>query len=204
MKDLFTQMYLAPIESGASGESQTTENSDPSNADGNEPMETHTEQEEMIAKAQYDKLAGDFAKYKRDIKAKERARMTEDERKNAEAEDTRKELEELKKETSKSKAISKLVKTGAGDELVEELAQSLVDGDLETTVETIIKLVNSVTSEKSKELETLKLESTRRPDTGDNGAKAQTVEDFKKMSIDERIQLKINNPDLFAILSKQI
>jgi hypothetical protein len=128
--------------------------------------------------------------------------MSEEERQRAEYEDNKKELEALRKENSKSKAISKLSKTKASDELVEGLAEALVSNDTETIVESIVKLVESVTSATSKELETVKLGATPRPQQGDNTTtKVPSVEDYKKMTIDERIQLKISNPQLYAVLS---
>lgn len=166
--------------------------------DGGQP------QEEQISKALYDKLASEYAKYKKDMKAKERANMTAQELKNAEAEDFRKELETLKKENAKSKAISKLNKIQGNDETIESIAQALVDNDMESVINNVLKLVESATSEANKRVETMQLESTRRPNIGDNSSPTQiTVKEFKQMTIDERIKLKVENPELYATLSNQ-
>lgn len=172
---------------------------------GNNPEEetNSTQQEETISKAQFDKLASEYAKFKRDVKEKERANMTEQQLKEAKAQDTLNELNALKKENAKSKAIGKLNKLQCEGNIIEELASALVDGDVDKAVEGIVGLVTNSTSEINKKLQTALLGSTPRPSTGDNSAKTTTVEDFRKMTIDERINLKATNPDLFATLSNQ-
>ena len=130
--------------------------------------------------------------------------MTAQELKDAEAEDFRKELETLKKENAKSKAISKLNKIQGNDETIESIAQALVDNDMESVINNVLKLVESATSEANKRVETMQLESTRRPNIGDNSSPTQiTVKEFKQMTIDERIKLKVENPELYATLSNQ-
>lgn len=200
----FRRVFLEPTEGGAGddvheGEDPTV--SAPTSGEGEQPPQP---QEETISKAMYDKLASEYAKYKRDTKAKERANMNEQELKDAEAEDTRKELEALRKETTKSKAISKLSKIQGNEEAIESIAQGLVEGDIEGTVESILKLVEGATSEANKQLETMKLEATQRPNVGDNSQnQPTTIEEYKKMTIDERIRLKASNPELYETLSKQ-
>lgn len=214
MNTEFLRTLYAPTEGGASGEGGeggTPANGENLTNEGSNPTEGGTNnsisnpqptEEKTISKAEYDKLASELAKFKREAKAKEREKMSEEERQRAEYEDNKKELEALRKENSKSKAISKLSKTKASDELVEGLAEALVSNDTETIVESIVKLVESVTSATSKELETVKLGATPRPQQGDNTTtKVPSVEDYKKMTIDERIQLKISNPQLYAVLT---
>lgn len=215
MNTEFLRVLLAPTEGGAGGEGgeggtpveggNPTEGGAPTQGEPKpnpNPQPTTEVEEKTISKAEYDKLASELAKFKREAKAKEREKMSEKERERAEFEDAKKELEALRKENSKSKAISKLSKTKASDELVEGLAEALVSNDMETVVDSIVKLVESVTSESNKELETVKLGATPRPQQGDNTTtKVPSVEDYKKMTIDERIQLKISNPQLYAVLS---
>lgn len=215
MNTEFLRVLLAPTEGGAGGEGgeggtpaeggNPTEGGAPTQGEPNpnpNPQPTTEVEEKTISKAEYDKLASELAKFKREAKAKEREKMSEEERERAEFEDAKKELEALRKENSKSKAISKLSKTKASDELVEGLAEALVSNDMETVVDSIVKLVESVTSESNKELETVKLGATPRPQQGDNTTtQVPSVEDYKKMTIDERIQLKISNPQLYAVLS---
>ena len=155
MNTEFLRALLAPAEGGAGGEGGEggTPNigGNPSNEGGtpteggtnnqNPNPQTTEVEEKTISKAEYDKLASELAKFKREAKAKEREKMSEEERQRAEYEDNKKELEALRKENSKSKAISKLSKTKASDELVEGLAEALVSNDTETIVESIVKLV---------------------------------------------------------------
>lgn len=206
-KDLL-RLYFAP-EGGEGGGAPVADNPAPNDPTPNptpvEGEEGGQPQEEQISKALYDKLASEYAKYKKDMKAKERANMTAQELKDAEAEDVRKELETLKKENAKSKAISKLNKIQGNDETIENIAQALVDNDIEIVIDNVLKLVESATSEANKRVETMQLETTRRPSIGDNSSSNQiTPKTFKEMTIDERIKLKINNPELYATLSKQI
>ena len=160
MNTEFLRVLLAPTEGGAGGEGgeggtpveggNPTEGGAPTQGEPKpnpSPQPTTEVEEKTISKAEYDKLASELAKFKREAKAKEREKMSEKERERAEFEDAKKELEALRKENSKSKAISKLSKTKASDELVEGLAEALVSNDMETVVDSIVKLVESVTSE---------------------------------------------------------
>lgn len=75
---------------------------------------------------------------------------------------------------------------------------------MESVINNVLKLVESATSEANKRVETMQLESTRRPNIGDNSSPTQiTVKEFKQMTIDERIKLKVENPELYATLSNQ-
>ena len=93
MNTEFLRTLYAPTEGGASGEggeggipangeNPTNEGSNPTEGGTNNPISNpQPTEEKTISKAEYDKLASELAKFKREAKAKEREKMSEEERK---------------------------------------------------------------------------------------------------------------------------
>lgn len=204
LRDLF---LMSPEGEGGGSQFDDTQNQQKDDTQKDEHSTNQQEsqkEKKVVDKTLYDDLAKEHSSLKKRLRALEKERMTEEERLKADADDKDKEIEGLRNEVNRTKAISKLQKSGADNEIIKKLADSLIKGDFDSIVDCITDIIGNVSSGKDKIIETLRLGNTERPGMGDNSQqKDVTVEDFKKMTIDERIKLKINNPDLYEKLSKQ-
>ena len=91
-----------------------------------------------------------------------------------------------------------------GKESAEKIAEAIITSDPMKIAESITKAYASSTKALNDELSQLKLASMDKPGEGNNSGdgKSVTKEEFKKMNIDELIELKIKNPELYKELSK--
>ncbi|MEG2603146.1 MAG: hypothetical protein RSA23_09730, partial [Carnobacterium sp.] len=101
------------------------------------------------------------------------------------------ELQLLRDENKKTKMIAGLTKSGIDEKSIAKISDMAINADTDGLAQAINEAISLKNAELSKELEKLKLESTKRPNGGDNsGDKDFTKEDFKKMTLDEKMALK--------------
>lgn len=168
---------------------------DPGNSEG--PNNDPTPPEETVSKAMYDSLATKYAQAKKDLKAKQT-----DEEKALEAQRLKdEELEELRAEKKKSTIINGLLKQGIADEDSSSIAEAILDGDVDKITKAITNMHKNATTDFQKQIDELKVTSIDTPN-GSTQTKEKTVEDYSKMTLDERIALKNSNPDLFKTLKQ--
>lgn len=161
--------------------------------DGGDP----TPPEETVSKAMYDSLASKYAQAKKDLKAKQT-----DEEQALEAQRLKdEELEELRAEKKKSTIINGLLKQGIADEDSSSIASAILDGDVDKITKTITNMHKNATADLQKQIDELKVTGIETPN-GSTQTKGKTVEDYSKMTLDERIALKNSNPDLFKTLKQ--
>lgn len=153
-----------------------------------------TEEIERLKKA-VSKANSEAAGYKRELKEK----MTEEEQRQADEAEARQSLEEkydaLLHKTTVAEHKAKLLALGYEEKLAAETAEALVNGDSETVFANQKKHLDAV--EKKVRAETLK--NTPRP-VGDGENKTMTLNEFRKLSPDQRFRFSQNNPEEYRTL----
>lgn len=140
----------------------------------------------------YAKEAADFKKKYKDLLSDEQRKQQEqDEAFN----DMKAELETLKAEKTLNEHTANLMKLGYDEESAKKVAQATIDGDFSTVYELQSKFIADTKKNVQSEL----LKGTPAPNIGD-GEEKITKEDFKKMSLIERQELKDKEPETFAEL----
>lgn len=143
-------------------------------------------------KSALDKATSEAADYKKQL----RARMTEDEAKEAERaareEAIQKELQQLRAEKVIDQNTAKFLGLGYDEKLARETAKAMADGDTELVFKNHAKFI----ADREKALKAEILKSTPTPPAGD-GAEKKTKDDFKKMSLAEKQRFAQENPEQF-------
>jgi len=121
---------------------------------------------------------------------------------NFEIDEKDEELEELRAEKKKSTIINGLLKQGIADEDSTKIATAILKGDVNEITGAITNMHKNSTTDLQKQIDELKVTGIDVPQ-GSGQSKEITLEEFSKMSIDEKISLKISNPDLFNQLNKK-
>lgn len=156
----------------------------------------------FVPKSTFDKTASDLAAAKKQLREK----MTEDEAQKArEAEekaaaDARNaELEARVKELETEKAISGYVNSylamGYDEKMAKSSAEALAKGDTET----VFKNQKAFAENREKALKAELLKETP-PPAGGSPSKGMTLEDFRKMSPQERHDFSVKNPEEYKNL----
>ncbi len=146
-----------------------------------------------IQKSTFDKTASELAEAKRQLKAK----MTEDEQKEAEriAADAaiKAELDALRKETATSKNKAKFLGLGYDEKLAAETATALADGDMDKVfANQQVHIENVRKAERASSLA-----GDPKPPAGSGGGAKITKEQFDAMGYSERLKLHNEQPELF-------
>lgn len=167
--------------------------------DGGEGSGVTPPAEPTVPKAHYDKLASELAGLKKQIKAKE----SDDEKMAREQAEKDAEINDLLQFKNKSILEKGLLTSGIDSKSVESISEAVLSGDMEKISKAFGEVFSKSLSELKKENEALKLAQIDVPNGGTN-SKETTLEDFKKMTIDEQISLKNSNPELFTTLRNQL
>lgn len=143
-------------------------------------------------KAAVDKATSEAADWKKQL----RARMTEDEAKEAEraAREAaiQRELEQLRAEKLVDQYTAKFLGLGYDEALARETATALAGGDTELVFKNHAKVI----ADREKALKAEILKSTPTPPAGD-GAEKITKEHVQKMSLGEKQKFARENPEMF-------
>lgn len=153
-----------------------------------------------IPKAQFDKTASELA----DVKKQLKARMTEDEQKEAErlaAEQALKEeLETLRKAQTLSENKARFLGLGYDEKLALETAQALVDGDMDKVfANQQIHIENVKKAERA-----AGIANDPTPPAGGGGETEITKEQFDKMGYTERLKLFNEQPEVYQKMIGEI
>lgn len=154
--------------------------------------------ESTVPKAHYDKLASELAGLKKQIKAKE----SEEETKAREQAEKDEKINDLLQYKNRSILEKGLMTSGIDSKTVEAISEAVLSGDMEKIAKVFGDAYSKSVSELKKENDALRLVQIDVPNGGTN-SKETTLEDFKKMTVDEQISLKNSNPELFATLRNQ-
>lgn len=148
-------------------------------------------------KAQFDKTASELAAANKALKAK----MTEDEAKEAarlEAEKAIKdELDALRKENAITKNKADFLGLGYDDALATETAKALADGDMKKVFENQKKHIENV----KKAERAAALANDPKPPTGSGGDAKITKEQFGEMGYAEQLKVFNEQPELYKQLT---
>lgn len=156
-------------------------------------------QEETVSKALLDKKTKELAELKRQLKAKQ----TDEEKALEIQKEKDAELEELKTFKQRSILENSLLTNGIDKEEVKGLADVILSGDVEKIGKSIGTIYAKGYNSLQTEINELKMAGIDKPSGSDgNSDKEITLENFKKMTIDERIALKNSNPELFKQFMK--
>lgn len=146
----------------------------------------------FVKKDLLDKATSEAASYKKQL----RERMSEDEAAKAKAAEdmaaVMAELEALRSEKAVSEYTSKFMSIGYSEELAKSTAAALQKGDMTTMFKNHSKFV--VEREKAVKADLLK--TTPTPPAGD-GSKGVTKEDFQKLSLEEKVKFRSENPERY-------
>ena len=154
--------------------------------------------EKTVSKALFDKQASELANYKKQLKA----RMTAEEQAKIEMQEKENEINSLKAFKRSSELTTGLIGS-LGAEHSKSISDAIVGGETESIITAINEAFNKLLKAKDDEIANLKLDAMNQGSNGSNsGSENVTVADFRKMSIDERIALKNQNPSLFEKLRK--
>ena len=158
--------------------------------------EPKVDMSKFVSKELYDKAASDTANYKKQL----RANMSEAEQKAAaDAEELAKivaERDQLKQEKAIAENAKGLVAIGYDEELANEVATALFNGDAATVIKAQAKFVDA--QKKAVLAEAVK-ETPVPPASGEGGA-TMTKENLKKMSPAERFEFSQKNPEEYKKL----
>ena len=146
-----------------------------------------------VKKEVFDRTASELAEYKRKLREK----MSEEERKEAERQEAeaalKAELESLRKEAAITKNKAKFLSLGNEEELAEDTARAMADGDFE-----------KVFANQAIHLENIKkaaiaaaLANDPKPPAGGGGGAEITKEQFDAMSYSERLKLFNEQPEIY-------
>ena len=146
-----------------------------------------------VKKDVFDRTASELAEYKRKLKEK----MSEEERKEAERQEAeaalKAELESLRKEAAITKNKAKFLSLGYEEELAEDTARAMADGDFE-----------KVFANQAIHLENVKkaaiaaaLANDPKPPAGGGGGAEITKEQFDAMGYSDRLKLFNEQPETY-------
>ncbi len=150
----------------------------------------------FVSKELYDKAASDTANYKKQLKAN----MSEAEQKAAEEAERYAaivaERDQLKAEKTIAETSKGLIAIGYDEALAGEVATALLAGDTDTVIKAQAKFVDA--QKKAVLAEAVK--NTPVPPAG-NKSETLTKEQFKKMSLNEQLEVYEKTPELYKELT---
>lgn len=156
-----------------------------------EVEEPKVDMSKFVSKELYDKAASDTANYKKQL----RANMSEAEQKAAADAEKYATLEEELKQLKADKAIAEnakgLVAIGYDENLANEVATALYNGDAATVIKAQAKFVDA----QKKAVLADAVKETPAPPAGDDGGSAMTKEKLRGMSPAERFEFSQKNPE---------
>ncbi len=161
-----------------------------------EVEEPQIDMSKFVSKELYDKAASDTANYKKQL----RANMSEAEQKAAADAEKYAEIvaerDQLKQEKAIAENAKGLVAIGYDENLANEVATALYNGDAETVIKAQAKFVDA--QRKAVLAEAVK--ETPVPPAGDDGGNVVTKEKFRAMSPAERYEFSQKNPEQYKQL----
>lgn len=156
--------------------------------------------ESTVSKALFDRTSKELAELKRQLKSY----MSADEQAKALSEEKDTRIAELEAYKRNSELTSGLVEH-LGIEHSKAVSEAIIGGDNGAISKAITTAFTKMLKAKDDEIAELKLSAMNQGTSGANTGTGTTITaaEFSKMSIDERIKLKQENPELYAQLRKR-
>ena len=143
-----------------------------------DPAPAPTSTKGFVSKAQFDKVSSELAAVKKQLRGK----MSEDEQKELDRQTEREEMEKELKDLRREKALSgykaSYLSQGYDEQLAEEAATAMVDGDMDTVFSVMKK--NNINAEKAMRAKILR-ETPAPPADDDPDDEAKKKEEAKKL-----------------------
>lgn len=163
-----------------------------------EVEEPHIDTSKYVSKELYDKAASDTANYKKQL----RASMSEAEQKALADADALKALQDevaqLREEKSIAENSKGLVAIGYDEKTANEVATAFLKGDFAT----VLKAQTAFVDAQKKAVIAEAVKGTPEPPSGNGGANVLTKEQFKKMNINEQLEVYEKTPELYNEFTK--
>lgn len=150
--------------------------------------------EHASLKASFDKTSTEIADYKR----KEKARMSDEERLQAEQVEREKKYKAIERENAYYKFSQTLSATIKDKKVLDEVANAYADGDTASAIEKQSAYFAREQSELEKRIRLEILQNQPDP----HAQNQNNTKSWDEMSLDERIKLKRENPNLYNQLKK--
>lgn len=157
------------------------------------PDDSSAEMEKL--KSALSKSNSEAADYKKQLRAKQTEDEAAKQKEQEERERLQSDYEKLLRKTTVSDNKAKLLGLGYDEKLADETAEAMADGDSEKVFVNQKKHLDSV--EKKVRAEALK---DTPPPVGGEGSKTMTLEKFRKMSSQERLDFSEKNPEEYKTL----
>ena len=156
----------------------------------------NSNQEETVSKVLFDKKMSELSNLNKQIKAMQ----TDEQRAKAEKEETEKTIKELSDFKTKSTIENGLLKVSVSEKEAGDIANAIIEGDFENVSIAFGKALQALEKTKNDEIAALKLQIDE-PNGASSAEHTVTAEEYKKMDLDARIDLKIKDPELYKQLS---
>lgn len=154
------------------------------------------EKDGFVSKANFDKASSEAANYKKQLREK----LSEEEAKAAKDKEEHEALlarvEELEKEKAVNNYVTSYLAMGYDEKLAKSSAEAIVKGDMATVFAN--QKTHSENREKALRAEILK--ETPPPAAGNKGGNVMTLEEFRKLSPQERYDFSQKNPEEYKTL----
>lgn len=139
-----------------------------------------------------------FDKKASELSAEKKKHMTQEELRDSELNELREQLKNSENARKQSLIQSKFQSKGFDEDAAKIMSESFMNGDFESFANTFDGTIGSL----KMEIESLKMGNMKQPNQPGNGSKF-TLEDFLKMSVDERMKFKQTNPNDYARFIKE-
>lgn len=149
---------------------------------------------DVVSANDYEKLKASLSKSNSEASANKKAKAEAD----STVESLKAEIEALKKERNVANYKTQFVSLGYTDELADETAKALAEGDFNVVFNSHKKALE----EMEKKLKAESMKNTPKPGAGGVPEQTITKEQFAKMGYAERVALYEKNPELYASLKK--
>lgn len=159
-------------------------------ADENDPNN-----DEAKMKAAVDKASKEAAEWKRKYNEK----LTEEEKQKEAAEEQQKKFAEVNAKLVRAETITSLMDGGYDKASAEAIADAMASGDHMKVTAEMARIHKDMATAHQKALDEAKLANTPEPN-GSTGGTTPTKESFAKMTLDEKVRLKNENPELYKSL----
>lgn len=143
-----------------------------------------------VSKSVFDKTAKEAAEFKRQLRAKQTDEENLKQQRDEEIETMKQELETLKKEKQLSELTSNFLGLGFDETLAQSTAKAQLEGNMGVVFANYKKFNESIEKKVKAEL----IKNTPQPGAG-SGNDKKTIEDLKKMSIEERAKFSMEHPE---------
>lgn len=156
-----------------------------------------------VDKSLYDKIASQLAEAKRELKATQQSTMTDNEKLQLALKEAEATKEEYERKTVRLEVEKHFIQNGLSDDDYSPFIEDIVTSDASKSIaltDNIIKLIKAQSEKATQEYKNNLREKLPKMPKG-KGDEQLTEEEFKKMTLTEKMKLKAENPEQYKILN---